>query len=143
MENCLSLGLGLGLCLCLNLGLGMGASLALGVGMGVTLGLGLVVSLGSSLSQSLCRSLSLGPDDADNAFCSTKVERYRNYTSSGQSDQNSKRISVDMRRAKTIYVRVADRVLSLKIACRSTGAERECLEIVRSTHTDRPSAQEK
>ena len=28
-----------------------------------------------------------------------------------------------MRRAKTIYVRVADRVLSLKIAFRSTGAE--------------------
>ena len=39
-------------------------------------------------------------------------------------DQRQWRVSLDMRRAKAIYVRVADRVLSLKIAFRSTGAER-------------------
>ena len=37
--------------------------------------------------------------DADNVFRATSVERERNYTSSGWSDQNSMVISCDERRA--------------------------------------------
>ena len=77
-------------------GLGIGFSLSTSQGLRLGPSPGLRPCLGQSRSRGL--GMSLG--DANNVFRSTSVERNRNYTPSDQSDQNSKRISLDMRRAR-------------------------------------------